>query len=143
MMGSNLFQVSIILYLPMSYKVDSLVSIVRQITNLFQVSTIRIFLSATIDSFVAILFHEETLGYACVMRGCRNREENCSNFPCSPLFYCFVQHIFLTKKEKMNWFFSIERISNTYRRERNARFPSPVEIEIRKAWNPLIAQASS
>lgn len=38
-------------------------------------------------------------------RGFHGREEYCSDFPCSPLLHCLVQHIFLVEKGKSELFF--------------------------------------
>lgn len=65
-------------------------------------------------------------------------KENYSDFPCSLLFSCMVWH-FPCRKEKKNQVSSFERISISY--GRNAVL-SPLEIEIRRAQNLLIAQAS-
>lgn len=52
-----------------------------------------------------------------------------------PIVWC---DIFLAVKEKMNWFFSIQKISSSYGR-RNAGFLSPVQTKIPEVQNPLIA----
>lgn len=46
-------------------------------------------------------------GDVCGTRGFCNRENNCSDFRCSPLFSSLVRYIFLQKK--MNWIFLIGR----------------------------------
>lgn len=53
-------------------------------------------------------------------RGFCFTEENCSDFPCSPLFCSLLRYIFLAKKggEKMKWFSSTENILISYVRGR-------------------------
>ena len=47
------------------------------------------------------------------------------------------------KRKKMNWFSLIEMMLISYGKDKNAGFLSPVEIEIHRVWNPIVAQTSS
>lgn len=56
------------------------------------------------------------------------------------LFCCLVQQIFLVEKEKMSWFFLMQNLWISYRRNGNATLLSHAVSCI--AQNPLVAQIS-
>lgn len=77
------------------------------------------------DCLAAFNRHPFTVqsGSVCVTGGFPDREENCFDFACSPLFQCLVCHVCIVEKgENEPILLLIERISSFCGRDRKPRF---------------------